>query len=387
MDAQIILRELLQTVAREQDYPDPHVEVTAINSGGANYTSALFLASISAADKDDLKLFAKVAIIGEQFRQMIDGDRLFNNERFFYTELKKVYEALQDKHGVEQEHRMVFPKFYGYKDTYLEEIIVLEDLVAGGYGSHNRLKSVSWEYAAAAVSQLAKFHALSFAFQDEQPEEFARVADGRQFQTPDAHDDENNPWRKMAGGALKVVRDEYRGRLQAFLENNLDREKFVSYYRPRARCVLAHGDFRPSNLLCRRKDDKLEIVPVDYQTITAGCPANDLLYFIFTSSDKAFRGQHYQSLIDHYHRQLSDALKRLGKDVDNIYSKETLEQEVKELLPFGLLIAIFILPIVTVEAESAPKFDDITDMEIEPNALYADRFNGIVDDCVEWGVL
>lgn len=63
---------------------------------------------------------------------------------------------------------------YATEAEYKREILVLEDLTSRGFGSANRLEAVSYPYAAAAITELAKFHALSMAFKHENPSEFEK---------------------------------------------------------------------------------------------------------------------------------------------------------------------------------------------------------------------
>ena len=61
-----------------------------------------------------------------------------------------------------------------------------------------------------------------------------------------------------------------------------------------------------------------------------------------------------------------------------------------QLLAYGLVVGVVVLPLVTVEAESAPKMDQETQVEafvFKANELYAKRFSGIVNDCFAWGVV
>lgn len=57
----------------------------------------------------------------------------------------------------------------------------------------------------------------------------------------------------------------------------------------------------------------------------------DLLYLIFNGTDKEFRDEYYEKLIDFYYTQFSDALKRLGIDPEKTYSKEDFYFELKEV--------------------------------------------------------
>lgn len=75
----------------------------------------------------------------------------------------------------------------------------------------------------------------------------------------------------------------------------------------------------------------MDIRIVDFQTLQGSCPVVDLLYFIFTSTDKDFREEYFQKLIDHYHYELSGAISRFNMDVDYIYSKKDFENEFKKV--------------------------------------------------------
>lgn len=79
------------------------------------------------------------------------------------------------------------------------------------------------------------------------------------------------------------------------------------------------------------QDGTLQLMPVDYQTIQAGCPVIDLIYFIFTATDGQFRAKHYQQLVDYYHSELGAALARLGLDVEEEYPRADFEFELKEV--------------------------------------------------------
>ncbi|XP_037302543.1 uncharacterized protein LOC119192909 [Manduca sexta] len=155
-----IFTEILNKIVAERALVAPRVKIQPISSGGANFTTQLFQATISHGD-NELKLFAKVAAVGEKFRQQFSGFRIFEAENDFYTKLMKIYENLQEKHNVPQDKRFVAPKCYGCSSKLYEEVLVLEDLSAQGFTVYDRMKSVDWDYASKAVEEIAKFHALS----------------------------------------------------------------------------------------------------------------------------------------------------------------------------------------------------------------------------------
>ncbi|XP_037301128.1 uncharacterized protein LOC119188455 [Manduca sexta] len=385
-DHEQILIELLNKIIAEQALVAPRVKIHPISSGGANFTTQLFQATISLGD-NELKLFAKVAAVGEKFRQQLPDFRLFETENDFYTKLMKIYENLQEKHNVPQDKRFVAPKCYGCSGKLYEEVIVLEDLSAQGFTVYDRMKSVDWDYASKAVEEIAKFHALSFAFENENKEEFDKYLSELTFKW----DSENPQFDEIIQKGLSVVKEENRSRLEAFLAT-FSWKSFDEISKPAKFTVLAHCDNRVSNQMYKvHEDGRVEVKIVDYQTIRGASPALDLLYFIFSGTDEKFRAEHYDRLLDHYYNKLSLAMKRLGLNPDEIYSREDFNFEYQTKLPFGLSLAVITLPLVTIDEENAPKVDkdlDINNFVLDNTSdVFSERLNGVVNDFLRWGFL
>ncbi|XP_059046707.1 uncharacterized protein LOC131842187 [Achroia grisella] len=389
-DAECSLRQVLVEIAERNDYTNHNIDIKGFNSGGANYTSAIFFATISSSGKDDLDLFAKVAIVGEKIRNKSTVDRMFTTEQTFYNDLATVWDGYQSKYSVPDDEKFVFPKFYGGSPKRGEETVVLNNLVARGYETYNRFKSVDWQYASKAIETLAKFHALSFVFEKESPEEHEKICKELVYQMGGEEDSTKKVWERMVESSIQVLNDEHKGRVMKFMEKHTSMESFMKYYRPLGKSVLIHGDYRPSNLLYKKQDDSLQVIPVDYQTLRAGSPVSDLIYFIFVGSDQKFRENHYQQLVEHYYQQLCLALARFQIDPADVYPREKFDVDFKEMLPFAVLLGVFLLPIITVEAESAPRMDGDADFDsfvVKPNELFAQRFTELIADCIRYEII
>lgn len=129
------------------------------------------------------------------------------------------------------------------------------------------------------------------------------------------------------------------------------------------------------------------MIPVDYQTIQAGRIATDLMYFIFLSADKQFITNHFHQLVDHYYKELELALKRMDMDIAVVYPRGDYDEEIKDTMPFGVFLGIFLLPIILVEAQLAPKFDKgLEDLNMKPSEMCGERFNGLLDGLEALGV-
>ncbi|XP_050352662.1 uncharacterized protein LOC126774998 [Nymphalis io] len=391
-DAEQTLREFLDKILDEKNYKPQEINIKAISTDGGNYTSVLFLVNVSSPNREELKLFAKVATVGENLRVRMNADWLYGNERFVYTKLVKIYKDLEDELNIPNEHKYLIPKFYGCKEDKGKETVVLENLTESGYKTFDRFKSMDWEHACAGVENLAKFHALSFAFAKYRPEEFDELTHDLKFKIGNeetlADEVTKEVWMKMIKGSLEVLKEEQREAVGRFLVES--QNNFVKYNNPIGNPVIVHGDYRLSNLLFRKQDDTLKAISVDYQTVYAGTPVCDLIYFIILGSDEEFRKQYYDKLLDHYYTNLEEALKRFAVDPLEVYPRTKFNSDLKTMMPYAVLIGVTILPVVTVEAASAPKVDgdaDVSDFVMAPNELFAERFRGIINDCFKWGVI
>ncbi|KAI5636512.1 ecdysteroid kinase domain-containing protein [Phthorimaea operculella] len=389
-DAESILRNLIAEIASEHDFNNCELVIKPLSSGGANFTSALFLVTVKSPGKKDVELFAKVASVGEKMREVINAKKLYDVEVFFYTKLLKTYKSLELKANVADKDRLVTPKFYGFKDTVNEETVIMQNLTADGFKMHDRREPVSWEFAASAIENLAKLHALSFAYQKENPEEFEEVCKDLVFTEYPIDDNMKAMFAKQQQESIDLIENaEYKPRAAKVLDD-LGDDAFFKFKRPLGTKVINHGDFRPDNMMYREKDNKVEVMILDYQTLHVGCPAADLLYFVSSSTDSAFRGKYHERLVNHYYEELSAAMQRLGVDPVAAYSREQFDSELKQMLPIFLSLSMGMLRLVLVDADNAPKVDGDEGMEtfmLPPIKAFAERFNGVVEDCARWGVI
>ncbi|XP_014368553.2 uncharacterized protein LOC106718866 [Papilio machaon] len=377
------LRTTIDDISKELGYDNHEVSVREFHSGGANYSSRLYHITLSAPKHEDLKLFAKVAATAEEVRKMFPIE-LFDTEIYMYTNVLKRYRELENENGIEKQYQLTTSKFYGFSKEYLYETLVMEDMVAKGFKTYDRFKSIDWQHASQAVFELAKFHSLSMAVRDKNPEEFDNLT--RNFSVLFDDDQFRNFFNTAYKASIPAVKEEHRQRLADFIE----KQDFDLYNRPIRYPVLTHGDYRPSNLMYKvYEDGKLDIVPLDYQGCQVSSPLRDLMYFIFSGSDGAFRARYYRQLLDFYYTELSKALRRLHVDPEKIYSREDFEYELELMQPYGLIMGVMLLPVVTVHEENAPDMtsSNFDDFAVTPNEICAQRLNEVVEDFIELGVL
>lgn len=246
MDYEKVVKDILQKVADEQKYENCEINYKKTSSGGANYTSHLYLATISSPEKADLRLFVKLAAFGDKMRSATPV-RIFQIESFFYRKLRKIYEDLEEKHMVPHEHRIKTAKFYAADDESYKEALVLEDLTVAGYEPYDRFTTISWEYAKTSIRNLTKLHALSIAWSVYDPTAFEESSDILKTEQNVAAVMEY--FQRVVKSTLEVTRDENKDRLRTFIENISEDKDFCKFQKPLRRPVVAYGDYRPSNLM------------------------------------------------------------------------------------------------------------------------------------------
>ncbi|XP_047990008.1 uncharacterized protein LOC125229244 [Leguminivora glycinivorella] len=375
------LRGILHDIAKKENYISHKIDIKPITSEGANFTADLYIGTISEPLKPDIHIFAKAANLTEDARKNNEFfSRIYKIEALFYSEIAESFGRIYDKNQVAIGDRLNIPTYYSHNLLPYQEILVLENLEASGYQTFDRMKTFDWEYAAVAVTQMAKFHALGLSYR----QEFGNESRDLIFDMSKDQDEMNKFTQQAVKSSCECLNEDYKQRLINFFSSKESMPNGMM----KDKTMLIHGDFRPSNLMHRRHDGRLEIVLLDFQFMRMGNPAIDLIYFIFSGSDQEFRRLYYQSLLNHYFTQLTGALRHLHIDVENVYPRKTFDANMIEARPLGLMFGLTMAGMVMVAPEDAPKLTgDISSVLIKPNQLAQERIRGIVQDYVQWGIL
>ncbi|XP_063635573.1 uncharacterized protein LOC134806281 [Cydia splendana] len=382
------LQRILHDIAKRENYISYKIDIKPITSAGANYTADLYIGTISEPLNPDIHIFAKVANLNEDARKNNEFlFRVYKIEALFYSEMAFIFGRIYNKHQVSVENRLIISKYYGHVLIPNQEILVLENLEERGFKTFDRMKTFDWEYAAVAVTQMAKFHALGLSYREEYPEEFENAYSNLIVDFSKNQEEMDIFTQQALQNACEGLNDDYKQRLKNFFSSK-EIVTNMTTQMMEDKTMLIHGDFRPSNLMHRRRNGRLEIVLLDYQTIRMGNPVIDLIYFIFSGSDAEFRRLHYQRLLDRYFTELTIALRHLNIDVENVYPRKSFDTNVIKMRPLGVMFGLMMAGMVTVAPEDAPKINgDLSSMHVKPNQLAQERISGIVKDFIQWGIL
>lgn len=126
----------------------------------------------------------------------------------------------------------------------------------------------------------------------------------------------------------------------------------------------------------------------------------DLLYNIFACTDKTFRDQYYTKLLRTYYSSLSQIVRRLGSDPEQLFTFADLQEEMRKCGEFVLLIGPMVARFTTANIENVRDVDEYADaltndedvdlfikFDDETTAVYSKQVNEIVADLDAYGYL
>ncbi|CAH2054441.1 unnamed protein product, partial [Iphiclides podalirius] len=222
---------------------------------------------------------------------------LYDVEIFFYTTIIPHYKNLSKKNLSE-----LFPECY-YSDTSkFNEVIVLKDMCEDGYRRHhgNRRGSVDPNFLLKPYSSVYP-HELMVAL------------------------------RGSLKNHVDKFKDTKRGKLFTTVAANFDEIVNDSVCKAK-RLVYGHGDFWKENILYKYEGNKpIKACVLDFQTIRLLCPAQDVVSFLFTSTEAENRRLEKDALLKSKHI--------CGEERDNNasidYYKRTILEIVDDFVTFG----------------------------------------------------
>lgn len=137
---------------------------------------------------------------------------------------------------------------------------------------------------------------------------------------------------------------------------------------------------------------------LDWQLLRYASPATDLVYNLFSTTDRNMRVKEYDNLLRLYHQSLTKMVKLLGADTE-LFTFENLTDELERCGYFALLMAPMMIQTIQADSSDLSNLDEVCDnmargegaqelitgLSEEAQRLYEDRLNDIVEDVVNLG--
>lgn len=214
-----------------------------------------------------------------------------------------------------------YPTCYGSVDVDINESILLEDLSVREFSMIEKsTEDVTADHVRLMMKTLGKFHGISFAFKEQQPEKFKEFTSN----LSELLVRKDNPmlreyFKMMALSILEVLtHDEdasVRSKLQKLFEEKdamdigadcLDSEAAGNA------AIITHGDTWQNNTMFRydKNGKPNEISLLDWQISRYSTPIIDIVYYIFACTTKELRDAHYDEFLKIYHESLSSHIRK-----------------------------------------------------------------------------
>ncbi|XP_061399691.1 uncharacterized protein LOC133335434 [Musca vetustissima] len=284
---------------------------------GENYCTVMLKAEFVVKLKDEstkpISFMLKVGHDTDLFREMMETHDIFGCEKGMYSEVVPELEQIYADAGVNVK--------FGAKSYSLptdQAYILLENLKEKGFRNADRLAGLDMAHAKSLLKKMAQWHAASAV----------RVATKGMYL--DLYND-----GYIRTKSFDLIKGMYDSSKKIFFEclkdysnSELYYEKVTDLYGHIAEVmfktaefkydddfkVLNHGDSWVNNIMFCHDEDTGEILEtyfVDYQIPRYTSPAQDLWYFILSSTQYEIKLKQFDYLIAYYHQHLEENLKLL----------------------------------------------------------------------------
>lgn len=356
-----------------------HFEDSGLGKGDCYLSEVFRLRAVDGTSCKDgkpleVKLVVKTIPKNVARRKTFRSADFFRNEVNFYNialkEFRKFQGEKQPKNPFDESSKCVATFADGVND-----FIAMEDLSQYGYGSASRQEGVALPECILCMQTLGRFHALSLAMKDQQPDRFHQlVKNVEDTYYANVHKPWYNNFQKIQ---IEIAKDalsqEYGGtelekKIHDFFNCDFyDKMVYLTHTRNQ-NSVINHGDCWIPNFLFRY-DDKGSPVSakmIDFQLARYSSPALDISFFIYSCTNQTLREAHYEDLLKTYHESLSDMLRNLGSDPEQLFSYSDLQKELREFARFGVGMGIESIPFSLLDEGDVSDLDQIQGEEAVP---------------------
>lgn len=181
------------------------------------------------------------------------------------------------------------------------------------------------------MKTLGKFHAISLALKDQQPQKFNELASN--IKDVFIRTDITlfvKYYNKVVKRTLEILNDKEDAHFFEKIENLFEKD---------ANCLdleligfatfISYGDAWQNNMMFRyNKNQKpIEVCFLDWQIPCHSSPIIDIVYFMFCCTTKALRDAHYNDFLGVYHQSLSDNIQKYVIFIQYMLQNKTIRGE------------------------------------------------------------
>ncbi|EFA06720.1 hypothetical protein TcasGA2_TC009651 [Tribolium castaneum] len=341
------LTQIVVTLVGHSEKGDGYMgDIFFVHIDGKNggTTESYDLAVKSSKDSDILREFSPMKVF-------------FNNEKYFYESVFPNFVQFQTNRGLKNPFKGV-PKCYGTLSG-VKDVLVFENLTKSGYCLWDRKKPMTRDHVELVIRDYAKFHAVSVALKDQEPQNFEKLVKHYDIFN-DLGRDSKNPMLETLQNAVEEMHDllqndldqlvlqkwrNLKNSIQTFFREMLSYEGFK---------VITHGDCWNNNFLFfyDENDNPIKVSIIDWQISRLASPILDLSHFIFSCTSENDLDD-LTKILEHYHKCFTSFLAQLGSS-ESLYPKNQFFDDWANLSKFGIMFSSIVMKVCTAEKEEAP---------------------------------
>ncbi|XP_031627329.1 uncharacterized protein LOC116343426 [Contarinia nasturtii] len=412
ISSELIRTTVRETVENELKSNNYKINVSsASQSGDNNFIGVVYRVSFCKEKKIEngvnsiSKLILKVAPQNVARREQFMSRPCFLREIYLYNEVLPYFREFEESKGVivDENGFTEYPKCFRTVDIELDECVLLEDLSVSGFKMIDRYtEEVKADHVYLMMKLLAKYHAISFALKDQQPEKFKELSSNLDeiFFCRDSM--LRDYFLKQSEDLSNVVSGDEDAHLLEKVKKLLQQHPMDvtadCFETGRDAAVIAHGDTWQNNVMYKYDNNgkPIDIRLIDWQIARHVSPIIDIVYFIFFCTTKELRDAHYDDFLKTYHETLSKHITKLGSDPETLFPYKLMLEHFHSLGKVGLILATVMLPIIMKDSAQEINLDEISEdvvgnkkeldasifLSIESNKRYNQRLREIIIDMV-----
>lgn len=152
----------------------------SIESGsvkGDNYLGVIAKVTVNGKkDEKPISLYwiAKNAPQSKSFREFVAIQELYEREIYVYQNLFPIFEKFQKERNVPEPFAN-YPQMIGTYLVAFQEAVIMEDMKRKHFDLRNRKEALDLEHAKLVMKIYGKFHAISYAIKDQEPDLFSII--------------------------------------------------------------------------------------------------------------------------------------------------------------------------------------------------------------------
>ncbi|CAL8110271.1 unnamed protein product [Orchesella dallaii] len=391
---------------------DREVEKFSVNVGtnpGDNYMSILHAIKVTfKGEKESNHYLIKCYPNNQGRRDFLDQTNIFSKEFFIYQEFIPQLKQLAIESGAQNIADLSVAPVHGgnivgtlsskftMKPWSDENFILMTDIRTIGFTMADRIKGLDLEHTKLVLEEIAKFHALSWAYKQKNglsllSDKYPQFAD-KMYDNDDMMKDFKDLVDHLRTNAVTMVEEklgethpasksfkdfvsgDYMGYMKLFVKKDgIDEEHVESHLRIKPDAdkdydyepwlVGTHGDCWVNNILFLYNDEvpkkPVKVTIVDWQVNREACPTIDLVYFLFCSVRTSIKIPHLDDLLKVYHDAFLRYCNALEVSPLKGFSFETLKRRFRRAQHFGILVSMPLLSIVLKSVEESFDIDTV----------------------------